>query len=148
MQDFTTGSWALFQNPDRRLIALNVQLFDAAKHHMQPLLADACVGLTELSTALAGHRAPDGWLQRLTSAVGSWRQQAAAVTAPSNAERPSDAQVIGAVQRAAPEDAIVVCAAGGLPGELHKLWQARQDAPTTWNTATHAWATKLLVVSV
>ena len=51
---------------------------------------------------------------------------AAAVTAPSNAELPSDAQVIGAVQRAMPADAIVVCAAGGLPGELHKLWQARQ----------------------
>ncbi len=61
-----------------------------------------------------------------TKAVGTWREQAAAVTAPSNTELPSDAQVIGAVQRAAPEDAIVVCAAGGLPGELHKLWQARQ----------------------
>ena len=126
LQDFTTGSWALFQNPARRLIGLNVQVFDAAKHHMQPLIADARVGLTELDTALAGHRAPDAWLQRLTAAVGSWREQAAAVTAPSNAELPSDAQVIGAVQRAAPPDAIVVCAAGGLPGELHKLWQARQ----------------------
>jgi 3D-(3,5/4)-trihydroxycyclohexane-1,2-dione acylhydrolase (decyclizing) len=126
LQDFTTGSWALFKNPERQLVGLNVQLFDAAKHHMQPLLADARAGLTELSAALAGHRAPDAWLQRLTSALGTWRQQAAAVTAPSNAEQPSDAQVIGAVQRTAPEDAIVVCAAGGLPGELHKLWQARQ----------------------
>ena len=52
--------------------------------------------------------------------------EAPPVTAPSNAEFPSDAQVIGAVQRAAPPDAIVVCAAGGLPGELHKLWQAQQ----------------------
>ena len=44
LQDFTTGSWALFQNPARRLIGLNVQVFDAAKHHMQPLVADARVG--------------------------------------------------------------------------------------------------------
>jgi 3D-(3,5/4)-trihydroxycyclohexane-1,2-dione acylhydrolase (decyclizing) len=126
LQDFTTGSWALFQNPARRLIGLNVQVFDAAKHHMQPLIADARVALTELDTALTGHRAPDAWLQHLTAAVGSWREQAAAVTASSNAELPSDAQVIGAVQRVLPPDAIVVCAAGGLPGELHKLWQARQ----------------------
>jgi 3D-(3,5/4)-trihydroxycyclohexane-1,2-dione acylhydrolase (decyclizing) len=126
LQDFTTGSWALFQNPARRLIGLNVQLFDAAKHHMQPLIADARVGLTELDHALAGHRAPPAWLHHLTAVVGAWREQASAVTAPSNAELPSDAQVIGAVQRASPADAIVVCAAGGLPGELHKLWQARQ----------------------
>ena len=126
LQDFTTGSWALFQNPARRLIGLNVQVFDATKHHMQPLIADARTALAELDAVLGGHRTPDAWLRRLTSAVGTWREHAAAVTAPSNTERPSDAQVIGAVQRAAPEDAIVVCAAGGLPGELHKLWQARQ----------------------
>ena len=126
LQDFTTGSWALFQNPGRRLIGLNVQVFDAAKHHMQPLIADARVGLTELDHALAGHRAPPAWLHHLTAVVGAWREQASAVTAPSNAELPSDAQVIGAVQRASPADAIVVCAAGGLPGELHKLWQARE----------------------
>ncbi len=126
LQDFTTGSWALFQNPARKLIGLNVQVFDATKHHMQPLIADARTALAELDAVLGGHRTPDAWLRHLTSAVGTWREHAAAVTAPSNTERPSDAQVIGAVQRAAPEDAIVVCAAGGLPGELHKLWQARQ----------------------
>src|SRR6185503_7406625 len=58
MQDFTTGSWALFQNPDRRLIGLNVQVFDATKHHMQPLVADARVGLDELDAALSSWRAP------------------------------------------------------------------------------------------
>jgi 3D-(3,5/4)-trihydroxycyclohexane-1,2-dione acylhydrolase (decyclizing) len=126
LQDFTTGSWALFRNPARRLIGLNVQVFDAAKHHMLPLVADARVGLTDLDAVLSGYRAPEGWQKELTKAVADWRKEAAAVTAPSNAELPSDAQVIGAVQRVAPEDAIVVCAAGGLPGELHKLWQTRQ----------------------
>ena len=127
LQDFTTGSWALFQNPARRLIGLNVQVFDAAQHHMQPLIADARVGLTELDAALAGHRAPDAWPQ----APDRRRRRLARSRPPPsprrrNAELPSDAQVIGAVQRALPPDAIVVCAAGGLPGELHKLWQARQ----------------------
>jgi 3D-(3,5/4)-trihydroxycyclohexane-1,2-dione acylhydrolase (decyclizing) len=91
-----------------------------------PLIADARVGLGELDGALANYHAPDAWRTALTKGIAAWREAAAAVTAPSNAELPSDAQVIGAVQRSVPDDAIVVCAAGGLPGELHKLWQARQ----------------------
>jgi 3D-(3,5/4)-trihydroxycyclohexane-1,2-dione acylhydrolase (decyclizing) len=125
LQDFTTGSWALFRNPNRTLIGLNVQAFDLAKRHMKPLLADARVGLAALSATLADYRAPDEWRESLTHAMAEWRTQVAAVTAASNAASPSDAQVIGAVQRIAPEDAVVVCAAGGLPGELHKLWQAQ-----------------------
>ncbi len=121
LQDFTTGSWALFGNPQRRIIGLNVQAFDTGKHHMLPLVADARVGLTELSALLGRHRAPAHHAN-----IASWKQAVSTVTAPSNAELPSDAQVIGAVQRAAPADAIVVCAAGGLPGELHKLWQSQQ----------------------
>ncbi|HEY3847755.1 MAG TPA: thiamine pyrophosphate-dependent enzyme, partial [Acetobacteraceae bacterium] len=116
----------LFRNPERKFIALNVQAFDAGKHHMLPLVADAREGLAALHTALADYRAPEQWQDRTREAMARWRTEARAVTAPSNAALPSDAQVIGAVQRVAPPDAIVVCAAGGLPGELHKLWQARQ----------------------
>ncbi len=126
LQDFTTGSWALFRNPERKFIALNVQAFDAGKRRMLPLVGDAREGLTALHTALADYRAPEQWRSRTRAAMAQWRTEAQAVTAPSNAALPSDAQVIGAVQRVAPPDAIVVCAAGGLPGELHKLWQAQQ----------------------
>jgi 3D-(3,5/4)-trihydroxycyclohexane-1,2-dione acylhydrolase (decyclizing) len=126
LQDFTTGSWALFGRPGRRLIGLNVQAFDTTGHHMLPLVADAREGLAALDGMLAGYRAPQAWLQASATAMEAWRQAAAAATAPSNATLPSDAQVIGAVQRATPADAVIVCAAGGLPGELHKLWQARQ----------------------
>jgi 3D-(3,5/4)-trihydroxycyclohexane-1,2-dione acylhydrolase (decyclizing) len=125
LQDFTTGSWALFRHPERRMIGLNVQVFDATKHHMMPLIADARVGLAELGAALATWRAPDAWRAVFSENVTGWRVAAAAVTAPTNTALPSDAQVIGAVQRAIPDDAVVVCAAGGLPGELHKLWSAR-----------------------
>jgi 3D-(3,5/4)-trihydroxycyclohexane-1,2-dione acylhydrolase (decyclizing) len=126
LQDFTTASWTLFRDPARQLIGLNVQPFDATKHHMLPLLADARAGLAALDATLGDHRAPAAWMRRLAGAREHWLQDVAAVTAPGNAELPSDAQVIGAVQRVAPADAIVVCAAGGLPGELHKLWQARR----------------------
>jgi 3D-(3,5/4)-trihydroxycyclohexane-1,2-dione acylhydrolase (decyclizing) len=126
MQDFTTGSWALFRLPERRLIGLNIQSFDAGKRHMLPLVADAREGLAALGSMLAEYRAPETWRTAVGSAIAIWQREVASATAPSNAPLPSDAQVIGAVQRAATADAIIVCAAGGLPGELHKLWQARQ----------------------
>lgn len=124
LQDFTTGSWALFKNPDLTIIGLNVQPFDAAKHRALPLVADAKMGLEALDMALTGWEADKAWTDRGRHAKIDWLQAADTVTATTNAELPSDAQVIGAVQRAR-EDAVLVCAAGGLPGELHKLWQAK-----------------------
>lgn len=126
LQDFTTGSWSLFGDPARRIIGLNVQPFDAGKHHAQQLVCDAKAGLEALSAALAGYRAPDGWSAKARSGKADWTKAAAKVTAASNAALPSDAQVIGAVQRASEPSDVLVCAAGGLPGELHKLWNAAQ----------------------
>lgn len=124
LQDFTTGSWALFKNPDKTIIGLNTQVFDATKHRALPLIADARVGLEELSTNLGSWAAPSGWTSHAKDGFKAWIATADTYTAPSNLERPSDAQVIGAVQRALGRDISVICAAGGLPGELHKLWQA------------------------
>ncbi|WP_420347926.1 3D-(3,5/4)-trihydroxycyclohexane-1,2-dione acylhydrolase (decyclizing) [Pelagibius sp.] len=135
LQDFTTGSRALFKNPARRLIQLNTASFDAAKHQAEPLVADAREGLDTLSAQLPQYRSPSDWLDAVSARIGAWNQAAEAARAnegagngrlPSDA-LPSDAQVIGAVNRSADADAIVVCAAGGLPGELHKLW--RSSAP-------------------
>ncbi len=124
LQDFTTGSWALFKGERQTLIGLNTQLFDAMKHRALPLLADARVGLEMLSAELAGWRAPAGWTEAAEEGRGGWFAEAGKVTAATNAELPSDAQVIGAVQRVMGSEATLVCASGGLPGELHKLWQA------------------------
>jgi 3D-(3,5/4)-trihydroxycyclohexane-1,2-dione acylhydrolase (decyclizing) len=127
LQDFTTGSWALFANPQRKIIGLNVQPFDAGKHSALPLVADAEAGLEELSLSLGRYRAPSNWTHRATTERASWMKAVARATAApkSNAAGlPSDAQVIGAVQRQASDKTTIVAAAGGLPGELHKLWQA------------------------
>jgi len=124
LQDFTTGSWALFKNPDRRIVGLNVQTFDAAKHNAVPLVADARVGLEELSRALGSWKAPEAWTAKARDEKAHWFETAARYTDPTNAELPSDAQVIGAVQRTSSPTDVVVCAAGGLPGELHKHWKA------------------------
>jgi 3D-(3,5/4)-trihydroxycyclohexane-1,2-dione acylhydrolase (decyclizing) len=121
LQDFTTGSRTLFSG---RIIGLNVQPFDAGKHAALPLVADARAGLAALHTALSPYRSPQAWTTATAAWRTDWQAQAAAATAPGNATPPTDAQVIGAVQRAAARDTVLVCAAGGLPGELHKLWQA------------------------
>lgn len=127
LQDFTTGSWALFKQPGRKIVGLNVQAFDAGKHFAQPLVADAREGLTELTAALAGYATPDAWTRPLAAAKTAWAAEAEAVTRDPKANSlPTDAQVIGAVQRVGSPQDIVVCAAGGLPGELHKLWQASE----------------------
>jgi 3D-(3,5/4)-trihydroxycyclohexane-1,2-dione acylhydrolase (decyclizing) len=124
LQDFTTGSWALFKNEALKIIGLNVQPFDAVKHHALPLVADAKVGLEALGHGLGAWIAPKAWVAAAESGKATWLEAAAAAMANTNALFPSDAQVIGAVHRARGSDAIMVCAAGGLPGELHKLWPA------------------------
>ncbi len=121
-QDFTTGSWALFRKK-RRILALNVQPHDGTKHDAQALIADADVGLKLLSAGLGS------WKAEAPSPVlkEDWFRAADAVTeAPAVDENahPTDMQVIGAVQRAARENTVVMCAAGTMPGELHKLWKA------------------------
>ncbi|MBN9527702.1 MAG: 3D-(3,5/4)-trihydroxycyclohexane-1,2-dione acylhydrolase (decyclizing) [Alphaproteobacteria bacterium] len=125
LQDFTTGSWALFGSR-ARLIGLNTQVFDAGKHQASPLVADAGVGLAALERGLEDWQAPAAWTARAQVAQAAWNETSTRVTAPGNAPLPSDAQVIGAVQAAAGPDTVVLCAAGGLPGELHKHWQSAQ----------------------
>jgi 3D-(3,5/4)-trihydroxycyclohexane-1,2-dione acylhydrolase (decyclizing) len=124
LQDFTTGSRTLFRNPDRRIIGLNVQPFDAGKHGALPLVSDAKAGLAALTRALAGYNAPESWSAKAAKAQAEWLAKTAPYTNATESALPSDAQVIGAVQRQAKNTDVVVCAAGGLPGELHKLWQA------------------------
>ena len=126
LADFTTASWSLFRDDGRRLIGLNVVAFDAGKHRGQPLVADARAGLAALTAGLAGWRAPSDWAERAQAQRTAWNETARRYTDAGNAELPSDAQVIGAVQRQTRPSDVVLCAAGGLPGELHKHWRAEQ----------------------
>ncbi|MCP5153183.1 MAG: 3D-(3,5/4)-trihydroxycyclohexane-1,2-dione acylhydrolase (decyclizing) [Ectothiorhodospiraceae bacterium] len=124
LADFTTGSRALLP-ADARLVTLNVASFDAAKHDAMPVVADAGAGIDALAAALDGWRAPPSWTTRATELARDWDAVVERVTAP-GAGLATDAQVLGAVWRASDADDVVVCAAGGLPGELHRLWRARR----------------------
>jgi 3D-(3,5/4)-trihydroxycyclohexane-1,2-dione acylhydrolase (decyclizing) len=123
-QDFTTGSWSLFANPDRKIACLNVAAYDAMKHGAMPLLADARVGLGELSSALGDHAS----VASIDGLKEVWFAKVDPLTdAPSDSNAlATDMQVIGAVQRSAGDNSVVMCAAGTMPGELHKLWKANR----------------------
>ncbi len=123
LQDFTTGSWALFKNKNRKLLSINIASYDAAKHRGLSLVGDARAALRAISDALGEHQAPAPDTASRTEWVAAVET---ATAAPKSNELPADSQVIGAVQRSLEDDAIIVCAAGGLPGELHKLWKARE----------------------
>ncbi len=123
LQDFTTGSQALWP-ANTTLIQLNVAAFDAQKQAALPLVADARAGLAALDAAIGSWRAPAAWTKRAAIARAAWQVVVDRVTSPPKGNAlPSDAQVLGAVNRKAAATDIVVCAAGGLPGELHKLWR-------------------------
>jgi 3D-(3,5/4)-trihydroxycyclohexane-1,2-dione acylhydrolase (decyclizing) len=125
LQDFTTGSRALFRAPGRRLAQINVAAYDSAKHGALPVVGDAGAVLGSLLERLSRWRAPAG-ARTKPAAVAEWNAAWEKVTAPPGESLPTDAQVIGAVWRCTDENSVVVCAAGGLPGELHKLWRSRR----------------------
>jgi 3D-(3,5/4)-trihydroxycyclohexane-1,2-dione acylhydrolase (decyclizing) len=123
LQDFTTGSRALWSSATQ-LIQLNTAAFDAHKHGARSLIADARAGLEALARGLEGWKAPAAWTERAKKLRAEWQQVVDRVTAPPSGNAlPSDAQVLGAVNRKAGPSDIMVAAAGGLPGELHKLWR-------------------------
>jgi 3D-(3,5/4)-trihydroxycyclohexane-1,2-dione acylhydrolase (decyclizing) len=126
--DFTTASKSAFQHPHVRFINVNVAAFDAAKHAGLPVVADARVALDALREALAGWRADRTWTARAADEARAFGEEVARIVAAREGAMPHQAGVIGAINDAAGETGVVVCAAGSAPGDLHKLWRARDPA--------------------
>jgi 3D-(3,5/4)-trihydroxycyclohexane-1,2-dione acylhydrolase (decyclizing) len=127
LTDFTTASKSAFQNPDVRFININVAVIDAFKHAAIPVVADARVALQQLRESLKGVRTSTEYGQRIDRLRDEWTREADTLTAPQGGDVLTQAEVIGIVNdKSAPTD-VVVCAAGSLPGELHKLWKARDS---------------------
>jgi 3D-(3,5/4)-trihydroxycyclohexane-1,2-dione acylhydrolase (decyclizing) len=124
LQDFVTGSWSVF-GADTRIIALNAARYDSVKHRALSVVGDALVGLEEISEALTDWRAPDGWVKRGVKEYRTWNALVDKHSGPTNAEVPSYAQVVGAINRIADPSDLALTAAGGLPGELCKNWRAK-----------------------
>jgi 3D-(3,5/4)-trihydroxycyclohexane-1,2-dione acylhydrolase (decyclizing) len=124
LQDFTTASRTLFPKCTR-FLQVNVSVYDAHKHGSIAIVGDAREVLQQLRQAVAGYHVPRAWSDSVAAERVAWEGAwSRAVHPPADARHlPSDAQVIGAVGRWARTETTVVCAAGGLPGELHKLWR-------------------------
>ncbi len=122
--DFTTASRTAFQDPDVRLVGLNVAAFDAGKLGALPLVGDARAGIEALTAALAGHRVEPDHAERAARLAREWDAEVERLYI-GEPGPVGQAQVIGAVNRSTEPQDVVVCAAGSLPGDLHKLWRTR-----------------------
>ena len=124
--DFTTASKTQFQNPDVRFININVAELDAFKHAALPLQGDAKAVLEELSSAVAGYRVPSEFSAQVDIWRAAWIAETDRQTAATDAIPLRQGHVIGIVNEFTRPEDVVVCAAGSLPGDLHKLWRTRQ----------------------
>ncbi|MBA2772595.1 MAG: 3D-(3,5/4)-trihydroxycyclohexane-1,2-dione acylhydrolase (decyclizing) [Nocardioidaceae bacterium] len=123
--DFTTASRTLFAHPDVRFVNLNVAAFDAHKLSATALVADARVGLEQLTSGLQGWNVDLAYSEGATVAARAWDDVVQEAYDRKHGPLPSQAEVIGAVNRLSRPRDVVVCAAGSMPGDLHKLWRTR-----------------------
>ena len=130
LQDFTTGSWTAFA-ADARIVSINAARWDAGKHRAAAVVGDARESLAELDAALGDWKADPARMQNAQRLFAEWNALLDERHAPSNAEPPTYAQVVGAANRLAGERDRMVTAAGGLPGETQKGWRVK--APGTYD---------------
>ena len=126
LQDFTTGSWTGFAR-NARFININAARFDAGKHRSVAVVGDALVTIQEISAALGDWSCPTSRMQKAQALYADWNAEIDAGQAPTNAEFPSYAQVVGLVNKHAKPEDIMVTAAGGLPGETIKNWRCKSS---------------------
>ncbi|MFZ0636070.1 MAG: 3D-(3,5/4)-trihydroxycyclohexane-1,2-dione acylhydrolase (decyclizing) [Candidatus Acidiferrales bacterium] len=123
--DFTTASKTAFQNPAVKFININVAEFDAGKHAGVPLVADARVALEELAPLLKGYHTPSEYQERVRSFREKWDKEVDRLFHLQHGPPVSQSEAIGVVNSVSEARDVVVCAAGSLPGDLHKLWRVR-----------------------
>ena len=130
--DFTTASRTAFQDKGVRFVNVNVAGLDAGKHAGLSVVADAREALTALTTALEGYAVEPAYRERQGELWRAWDQQVEAayhppaeVTSKLAAGLLTQAEVLGAVNELSDPRDVVLCAAGSMPGDLHKLWRVR-----------------------
>jgi len=124
--DFTSASKTAFQNPEVRFININVAEFDAYKHAALPLVGDALVTLQELQQAANTYCVPSEWSAKVTKYREDWEKEVDRIYAlRGESGALAQGEVIGVVNQHSESKDTMVCAAGSLPGDLHKLWRTR-----------------------
>jgi 3D-(3,5/4)-trihydroxycyclohexane-1,2-dione acylhydrolase (decyclizing) len=124
--DFTSASKTAFQNPDVRFININVGEFDAYKHAALPLIGDARATLEELQNLIIGFAVDNDYRLKIASFRADWEKEVDRIHAIRKEPPISQGEVIGLVNAAMQANDTMVCAAGSLPGDLHKLWRTKK----------------------
>ena len=128
--DFTTASRTAFQNPDVRFVNINVAGIDAIKNAGLVVQADARESLTALLPLLDGYRVNEDYIRTYTELDAEWDDIVQKVYLPATPNAGADGlltqnEVLGMVNELSDARDVVVCAAGSMPGDLHKLWRTR-----------------------
>jgi len=124
LEDFTTGSWTLFES-NAQVIGINAARFDAAKHRSLAVVGDALESLNDLTHALADWVADKAWTDRASALKLELIKYVDGRTSDDGIWPPSYAQLVGLVNKAAEPEDYVLTAAGGLPGELNINWMSK-----------------------
>jgi 3D-(3,5/4)-trihydroxycyclohexane-1,2-dione acylhydrolase (decyclizing) len=127
LSDFTTASMTLFQNPDVELVSININPRDASKNFSLPIVADARTSMAHLLPYLEGHRSQDTYVSEIKSLISKWNQDRSAMIAQTSPTGlitiPQVIETINAQSRNR-SPITVVHAAGGIPGDIHRLWNS------------------------
>ena len=129
--DFTTMSKTAFANPGVRFVGINVSEFDAFKHGAIPVVGDARAAIVELLPMLEGYTTDAGYRAAVQSRAREWHAEVERIYGQRGPAPFAQGEVVGAVNASAGPQDVVVCAAGSLPGDLHKLWRASR--PNTYH---------------
>lgn len=121
--DFTTASKTAWQNPDVRFININVTEFDAGKHHGLQVVGDARETLEELVEMLEGYSVDSAYLSEAQRLHDAWDAEVQRIYDIRLSPLPSQGELIGVINELSGPDAIMLNAAGSMPGDLHKLWR-------------------------
>jgi 3D-(3,5/4)-trihydroxycyclohexane-1,2-dione acylhydrolase (decyclizing) len=126
LSDFTTASKTAFASPAVRFVAINVAELDTCKHAALPLIGDARVALEELQAALGAWQVAQKYAGEVRALKEAWEAETDRIYALGHGPTISQGEVIGILNEFSSDDAVVVCAAGSLPGDLHKLWRTKR----------------------
>lgn len=123
--DFTSASRTAFNNPDVRFVNINVASLDSVKQGGVSVVSDAREALVALSSAMGDYRVGDEYRSRTAELAAEWEATVSSVYATEDGAQLNQNQVIGLVNMLSDPRDVVVCAAGSMPGDLHKLWRTR-----------------------
>jgi len=129
LSDFTTASKTQFQNPEVRFVGINVSPFDAGKHSALMLVGDAKATLERLNQMLSekAYSVSQDYEETIRKLINEWHKECDRIFSPGNSEKVSQGEIIGILNKFMTEKDTLVCAAGSLPGDLHKLWRAENS---------------------